>query len=164
MGTINDCLLKFQFIKNTSLIQTHGISQICFSKLFRQIINTLAAYKSRYFARPHPITVYYRPNFDPTKNCKVKLQSLVAKCCEIRKYSLAKFAKFVSISAQMRYAFPSVMQLYIQILCKLSQGYIFRILKHFATKRCHFTNFEMIFLAVLIHFVVSAKPKPKFSV
>ena len=75
------------------------ISQICFSKLFRQIIDLL---KSRYFAQPHPVTVYYRLNFDQTKNCKVILQSLVAKCCGIRKYSLAKFAKFVSISAQMR--------------------------------------------------------------
>ena len=137
------------------MIQTPGISQICFCKLFRQIIDLLAAYKSRYFAQPHPIIVYYRLNFDPTKNCKVKLQSFG---------SLAKFAKFESISAQMRYAFPSVIQLYKQILCKLSQDYIFRILQHFATKLCHFTNFEMIFLAVLIDFVLFAMLMPKFSV
>ena len=50
-------------------------------------------------------------------------------------------------------AFPSVIQLSIQILSKLSQGYIFRILTHFTTKLCHFTNFVMIFLAMLIDFV-----------
>jgi hypothetical protein len=31
------------------------------------------------------------------------------------------------------------------------QGYIFRILQHFATKLCNFTNFSMLFLAVLIY-------------
>jgi hypothetical protein len=30
------------------------------------------------------------------------------------------------------------------------QGYIFRTLQHFATKRCNFTHFSMHFLAVLI--------------
>jgi hypothetical protein len=30
-----------------------------------------------------------------------------------------------------------------------SQGYIFRILQHFATKFCNFTNFIMFFLAVV---------------
>ena len=48
----------------------------------------------------------------------------------------------------------------IQILCKLSQGYIFRILQYFTTKLCHFTNFKMIFLAVLIDFVLLAMPNP----
>jgi hypothetical protein len=31
------------------------------------------------------------------------------------------------------------------------QGYIFRILQHFATKLCNFTNFSMLFLAVVIY-------------
>jgi hypothetical protein len=31
------------------------------------------------------------------------------------------------------------------------QGYIFRILQHFATKRCNFTHFSMLFLAVVIY-------------
>ena len=30
-----------------------------------------------------------------------------------------------------------------------SQGYIFRILQHFATKFCNFTNFIMFFLTVV---------------
>jgi hypothetical protein len=31
------------------------------------------------------------------------------------------------------------------------QGYIFRILQHFATKLCNFTHFSMLFLAVVIY-------------
>jgi hypothetical protein len=31
------------------------------------------------------------------------------------------------------------------------QGYIFRILQHFATKLCNFTNFSMLYLAVAIY-------------
>jgi hypothetical protein len=31
------------------------------------------------------------------------------------------------------------------------QGYIFRILQHFATKLCKFTYFSMLFLAVVIY-------------
>jgi hypothetical protein len=31
------------------------------------------------------------------------------------------------------------------------QGYIFRILQHFATKLGNFTNFSMLFLAVVIY-------------
>jgi hypothetical protein len=31
------------------------------------------------------------------------------------------------------------------------QGYIFRILQHFATKPCNFTHFSMLFLAVVIY-------------
>jgi hypothetical protein len=30
-------------------------------------------------------------------------------------------------------------------------GYIFRILQHFATKLCNFTNFSMLFVAVVIY-------------
>jgi hypothetical protein len=30
------------------------------------------------------------------------------------------------------------------------EGYIFRILQHFATKLCNFTHFSMLFLAVVI--------------
>jgi hypothetical protein len=31
------------------------------------------------------------------------------------------------------------------------QGYIFRILQHFATKRCNFTHHSMLFLVVVIY-------------
>jgi hypothetical protein len=34
---------------------------------------------------------------------------------------------------------------------KTLQGYIFRILQHFATKLCNFTNCSMLFLAVVIY-------------
>jgi hypothetical protein len=36
------------------------------------------------------------------------------------------------------------------------QGYIFHILQHFATKLCNFTNFNMLFLAVVMDFVLLA--------
>jgi hypothetical protein len=38
----------------------------------------------------------------------------------------------------------------IQIIQNLRtlQGYIFRILQHFATKLCNFTNFSMLFLGI----------------
>ena len=35
-------------------------------------------------------------------------------------------------------------------------GYIFPILQHFATKLCNFTNFKMLFLAVVMDFVLLA--------
>jgi hypothetical protein len=34
--------------------------------------------------------------------------------------------------------------------------YIFRILQHFAAKLCNFTNFNMLFLAVVMDFVLLA--------
>jgi hypothetical protein len=42
---------------------------------------------------------------------------------------------------------------------QISQDYIFRILQHFATKLCNFTNFNMLFLAVVMDFVLLAKIK-----
>jgi hypothetical protein len=33
---------------------------------------------------------------------------------------------------------------------QISQGYIFRILQHFATKLCNFTHFNMLFLAAVM--------------
>jgi hypothetical protein len=38
----------------------------------------------------------------------------------------------------------------------VAQGYIFRILQHFAAKRCNFTNSNMLFLAVVMDFVLLA--------
>jgi hypothetical protein len=35
-------------------------------------------------------------------------------------------------------------------------NYIFLILQHFGTKLCHFTNFNMLFLAVVMDFVLLA--------
>ena len=37
-----------------------------------------------------------------------------------------------------------------------SQGYIFNILQHFATKPCNFANFKMLFSAVVRDFVYFA--------
>jgi hypothetical protein len=54
-------------------------------------------------------------------------------------------------------AFPRALKL-IQNL-QISQGYIFIILHHFATKRCNFTNFNMLFLAVVMDFVLLAEIK-----
>jgi hypothetical protein len=39
---------------------------------------------------------------------------------------------------------------------QILQGYIFRILQHFATKLCNFTKFNILFLAVLMDFVLLA--------
>jgi hypothetical protein len=51
-------------------------------------------------------------------------------------------------------AFSSAWYKLIQNL-QISQGYIFRILQHFATKFCKYTNFKMLFLAA----VMQAFPK-----
>ncbi len=40
--------------------------------------------------------------------------------------------------------------------CKSLQGYIFRVLQHFATKLCNFTHFKMLFLAMVMDFVLLA--------
>jgi hypothetical protein len=51
--------------------------------------------------------------------------------------------KMVAISARnTKYSIQN-----LQIL----QGYIFRILQHFATKLCNFTHFSMLFVAVVIY-------------
>ena len=34
---------------------------------------------------------------------------------------------------------------------QILQGYIFRILQHFATKLCNFTHFSMLFVPVVIY-------------
>ena len=73
----------------------------------------------------------------------------------------AKFALFytinlyyarenVPLSAQMWCIFPRVYKLTQNL--QTSQGYIFRILQHFAAKLCNLTNFNMLFLAVVMDF------------
>ena len=47
------------------------------------------------------------------------------------------------------------------VVQQISQGYIFRILQHFATNLCNFTNFKMLFLAVVMDFVFLAQIKIK---
>jgi hypothetical protein len=42
---------------------------------------------------------------------------------------------------------------------QILQGYIFRILQHFAAKLCNCTNFNMLFLAVVMDFVLLAEIK-----
>jgi type IV secretory pathway protease TraF len=37
---------------------------------------------------------------------------------------------------------------------QISRGYIFRILQHFAAKLCNFTDFNMLFLAEVMDFVL----------
>ena len=37
----------------------------------------------------------------------------------------------------------------------ISHGYIFRILQHFAPKLCHFTNFGMLFHAIVMNCTIS---------
>jgi hypothetical protein len=98
----------------------------------------------------------------------VTLQSLAAKCCKMRKiYSPAKFANFVLICiarGKMHHiwaesgAFSRAQYKLIQKL-QISQGYIFLILQHFATKLCNFTNFKLRFLVAVMDFVVLAEIK-----
>jgi hypothetical protein len=50
--------------------------------------------------------------------------------------------KMVAISARNAKVYKNLQTL---------QGYIFRILQHFATKLCNFTNFSMLFRAVVTY-------------
>ncbi len=52
----------------------------------------------------------------------------------------------------------------MQIFHKIREiaGYIFRILQHVATKLCNFTNFKMLFLAVVMG-ISFFLPTSKFS-
>ena len=94
--------------------------------------------------------------FDIITTKLLKLQSLVAKCCKMRKYSPANFANFVLIYQYAREFAPLSVQMWstflcilIQIntkICKLCRAIIFLILQHFAAKLCNFTNFNMLFL------------------
>ena len=51
----------------------------------------------------------------------------------------------VGISARNTKVYKSIQSM------RTLQGYIFRILQHFATKLCNFTNISMLFLAVVIY-------------
>jgi hypothetical protein len=51
--------------------------------------------------------------------------------------------------------FPRVKYKSIQNF-QISQGYIFRVLQHFAAKLRNCTNFNMLFLAMLMEFVLIA--------
>jgi hypothetical protein len=83
----------------------------------------------------------------------------VVKC---RKYSPAKFSNFVLICITQNA--PHLGRKWCVFRAKykliqnfqISQGYIFRILQHFATKLCNFTNFNMLFVAVVMDFVLLA--------
>jgi hypothetical protein len=62
----------------------------------------------------------------------VKLQSLVAKCCKMRKIKPSKICKFcILLYCNFRMQYKSVQNM------QTLQGYIFRILQHFATKLCN---------------------------
>ncbi len=56
-------------------------------------------------------------------------------------------------SAQKLCKFPQVIQKYTKFE-KFAHDYIFRILQHFGTKRCTFTNFRMLFLGVVMDFIL----------
>ena len=117
----------------------------------------------------------YRLNFDLDKKkaksittagkSMVKLPSLAAKCCKMRKiwpYEICKFCINLyyarenahALSVQMWCIFPRV----IQINTKFSNftRLYFPHFKHFAAKLCNFTNFTMLFLAVVMDFVLLA--------
>jgi hypothetical protein len=96
---------------------------------------------------------HYRLIFISTKWCKyitttrksilklVKLQSLVAKCCKMRKIQPYKFLKFCINTFVLRAELATIFVCSIQIKSiqnlRTLQGYIFSILQHFATKLCN---------------------------
>ena len=91
----------------------------------------------------------------------VKLPSLVAKCCKIRKIYACEFCKFCTLSyyayhkmAEIHRKFRHFVVSVIQSIQNLQtlQAYIFRILQYFATKLGNFTNFNILFLAVVKDF------------
>ena len=86
----------------------------------------------------------------------VKLQSLVAKCCKMKKIALCKFRRYQCITCRnLHHVLLSrkwckllhVIQKVYKI-CEICRA-IFPslILQHFATKLCNFTNFTMLFVA-----------------
>ena len=83
------------------------------------------------------------------------------------KYTLATFANFVYFCITHGKALPqngriSPEVVHIQNLQTL-QAYILRILQFFATKLGNFTNFKMLFLAVLKDFAFFANLKIQFK-
>ena len=88
----------------------------------------------------------------------VKLPSLVAKYCKIRKIYACKPYKFCTL---LYYADHKMAES-IQNLQTL-QAYIFHVLQYFATKLGSFTNFNMLFLAVVKDFDFFAKMKIQFK-
>ena len=103
------------------------------------------------------------------------------------KYTLAKFASFVyfALRTEKRYhkmveihrkcIFPPfcndfvvtlfrayVIQKYTKF-ANFASVYFFRILQHFATKLGNFTDFKMLFLAVVKGFILFAKMKIQFK-
>ena len=97
----------------------------------------------------------------------VKLQCLVASInvAKRRKFSPRNFEIFVEICTNFESIVvqTSVRSWYknIQNMRNL-QSYIFRISQHFATKLCNFTNFKLLFLAVVMDFFLPAYCRSKF--
>jgi hypothetical protein len=98
-------------------------------------------------------TAGYRRQLFRTVLKLVKLQSLVAKCCKMRKIWPCKVHKFCTAcgncyhfrpkcGSNFRTQYKSVRKL------RTLQGYIFRILQHFATKLCNFTHSSMLFQGI----------------
>ena len=102
----------------------------------------------------------------------IKLPSLVAKCCKIRKIYACEVCKFCTL---LYYAYPQngrnspevrpfcgKRNTNIQNLQTL-QAYIFHVLQYFVTKLGSFTNFNMLFLASVKDFDFFAKMKIQFK-
>ena len=101
--------------------------------------------------------------FITARKSMLKLQSLVAKCCLMRKTYLCEILYYFVLRTGKCTTFgPNVVHFPARNInlhnknLQISQGYIFRILQHFATKLCNFTNFNMLFLAVVMDFVFPA--------
>ena len=86
----------------------------------------------------------------------VKLPSLVAKWCKIRKIYAWEVCKFCIFLYYARRSLTTSGHFVVRLLrntkiyknLQTLQAYISRILQHFATKLGDFTNFKMLFLAV----------------
>ena len=93
----------------------------------------------------------------------VKLPSLVAKYCKTWKIYACKVCKFCIL---LYYAYHKMAELPVNF-CHLVVSVIQKctkiFLQHFATKLGSFTNFDMLFLAVLKDFDFFAKMKIQFK-
>jgi hypothetical protein len=92
-------------------------------------------------------------------NCKIWLRNVV----KLGKYSLAKFVYVCIIRAEIVRIFGSKMvtisarNTNIYKICKLRKAIYFRILQHFVTKFCSFTNFNLSSLREFTFFCLDQK-------
>ena len=84
----------------------------------------------------------------------IKLQSLVAKRCIFYHLYILDYARKIDTNIEKTVSIFRTQYKSVQNSQTL-QGYIFLILQHFATKLCNFSNYRMLFNAVVVNFHIS---------